>query len=1027
VSDPTGGNGGPPHGSASVPSFIMDDVRLLLSDLTTPESGVKFDPPARANPSTIEDTIHPPQATWTWANEAARLGQQVAPGDLGKYGLQTDTSTLYRLASLSPLRWVAVRDFTRATWTWQNVTARNAEQVTANDVGKVGYQVDTNTYYRLSSTPPAVWQAVPDPSSTSAPFELSTGAADADSYHDFFRLQIAFEDVWAELLDTTIEPTGKQAYALWDALMDQGLESSRAKDRRKKFSKPPKGEMTGVDELQTFLSNLRIQLGLAAAPAASSGPLDTTQLRAVLADTLKACKMLLSEINRAGRGGWSNTQQWLDETAGTPTNNPLGDSMLDFPGIKRKDVLDSILRRAQSLTVSAATPAVGGPGVTFPDLTKLLRDLDRQLREKYRFDVFAPASINYGLLLNYRQHWMPQSYQVGNLVSTIPLAPQETRRYTTKTVVKRTRNVKEISDSLRSGKDDSAETSRVDAEIVDRAKNQTNFQANVAGSYGKDDLYKISAGMQQGRDQAVESAQTKREFHESVVKSAQEYRNEHRLEIATEEMREDETTSFREIRNPNDELTVTYLFYELQRRYLVDESLHKATPVILVANDVPAPHEVDEGWILRYDWILKRTILDDSFLPALEYLSAEYTGAELALQTLGLAVEQQKSVVDRISRQVQVAGESLDAATLGLQGAESQAVLDKQRSETLAFIKSFFDPLNLTQTGNTGDGNADRARIDFAKDALNRAQTKVNQLVGDLRTETTALQVAIDKYVAATTQHFSMLAEIDRLRVHVKDNIIYYMQAIWTYEPSDQRYFRLYNLDVPVFDHSTTVEFTEATGDFTEGGALAVVDASHRTIDVALPPPTLLDHPTKLHQVADLETLLGFKGNYMIFPITNFDNYMVWFMMQNYINVDDINGVTAVDPDPGADLTLSDLRAALEAIHAKDPDSFANNEAAFEELMVRLLSKGTPELVIVPSDSLYIEALPGTHPLLEDYKLIHRAIDVKRVQAETRKAELENLRLAARLAGAELGDPDVDKVVLVQDGHEVTVDTGTTP
>ncbi len=171
--------------------------------------------------------------------------------------------------------------------------------------------------------------------------------------------------------------------------MDQGLASWRAKDRRKKFSKPPKGEITSADQLRTFLSNLRIELGLPAAPTASSGPLDTTRLRAVLADTLKACKMLLSEINRAGRVGWSNTQQWLDETAGSH-NNPFGDSMLDFPGIKRKDVLDSILGRAQSLTVSAAAPAAAaGPEVTFPDLTKLLTDLDRQLREKYQFDVFA--------------------------------------------------------------------------------------------------------------------------------------------------------------------------------------------------------------------------------------------------------------------------------------------------------------------------------------------------------------------------------------------------------------------------------------------------------------------------------------------------------------------------------------------------------------------------------------------------------------------------------------------------------------
>ena len=93
--------------------------------------------------------------------------------------------------------------------------------------------------------------------------------------------------------------------------------------------------------------------------------------------------------------------------------------------------------------------------------------------------------------------------------------------------------------------------------------------------------------------------------------------------------------------------------------------------------------------------------------------------------------------------------------------------------------------------------------------------------------------------------------------------------------------------------------------------------------------------------------------------------------------------------------------------------------------MLRLLSKQTPEMVIVPSNSLYIEALPGTHPLLEDFKLIHRAIDVKRAQAEARKAELENLRLGARLANEELGDPDIDKVVLVQNGQPITVETGT--
>lgn len=1014
-----GGNGsrGSSHRSAHVPPFIMDDVRLLFSDLTTPETQVKFSPPARANSSTIEDAIRPPQATWTWADQAARLAQQVNQVDLGKYGLQRDTSMLYRLVSLSPLRWEPVRDFTKASWTWANVTVRNSEMVTDNDIGKTGYQADTNTYYRLTSTAPSVWQPVPDPSSTSPPFELSTGAADAESYHDFFRLQIAFEDVWAELLDPKIEPAAKQFYATWDALMDQGPDSSHEKDRQKTFSRALKYDISGLDELKTFLNNLKIQLGITAeAPTVSTVPTDITQLRDAVVDTLKGCNMLMHELNRAGTGnpqGWSNYEQWQDATFGN-NDSPFYDDLRDFPNIMRKDVFNSILNRIRSLTPTPPGHAPAPPEVTFPDLSKLLKELDSSLREKYRFDVFAPASINYGLLLNYRQHWQPQSYQVGNLVSTIPLAPQETRRYTTKTVVKRTRNVKEISDSVRSGKDESADTWRVDAEIVDRAKNQTSFQTNASGSYGKDDLYKISASMQQGQDQAVESAQTKREFHESVVKSAQEYRNEHRLEVSTEETREDETTSFREIRNPNDELTVTYLFYELQRRYLVDESLHKITPVVLVANDVPAPHEVDQGWVLRHDWILKRTILDDSFLPALEYLATDYTGAELALQTLGLAVEQQKLVVERISRQVQAANQSLDAAMLGLQAAESQEVQDQQDKEIGALVKSFFDPLNITRTGSTGDGNSDRARVDFAKDALNRAQAKANQLVSDLKTETTALQTAIDKYVAAATKHFSMLAEIDRLRIHVKDNIIYYMQAIWTYEPADQRYFRLYNLDVPVFGHNTTVKYTQSRG-------LASMDPLSRPIDVMLPPPTLRDQPTKLHQVADLETLLGFKGNYMIFPVTDFDNYLIWYMMQHYIHIDTITGVTAADPEPGADYNPDDLQAAKQHISAKDWDSFASNEAAFEEIMLRLLSKQTPEMVIVPSNSLYIEALPGTHPLLEDFKLIHRAIDVKKAQAEARKAELENLRLGARLADEELGDPDIDKKIVIETAADVAI------
>src|SRR5262249_51912178 len=41
----------------------------------------------------------------------------------------------------------------------------------------------------------------------------------------FYRLQIAFEDVWAELIDESVGITAQAFYARWDALMNEGMRS----------------------------------------------------------------------------------------------------------------------------------------------------------------------------------------------------------------------------------------------------------------------------------------------------------------------------------------------------------------------------------------------------------------------------------------------------------------------------------------------------------------------------------------------------------------------------------------------------------------------------------------------------------------------------------------------------------------------------------------------------------------------------------------------------------------------------------
>ena len=101
--------------------------------------------------------------------------------------------------------------------------------------------------------------------------------------------------------------------------------------------------------------------------------------------------------------------------------------------------------------------------------------MERKLAERYAFDVFAKDSINFGIMVTYRQTWVPQKYQVGDLVSTIPLAPKEIAATRRATVTKKTRATKELEDQLQTRRTESSDTTRVGREIVTKAQEKTDF------------------------------------------------------------------------------------------------------------------------------------------------------------------------------------------------------------------------------------------------------------------------------------------------------------------------------------------------------------------------------------------------------------------------------------------------------------------------------------------------------------------------------------------------------------------------
>ena len=53
---------------------------------------------------------------------------------------------------------------------------------------------------------------------------------------------------------------------------------------------------------------------------------------------------------------------------------------------------------------------------------------------------------------------------------------------------------------------------------------------------------------------------------------------------------------------------------------------------------------------------------------------------------------------------------------------------------------------------------------------------------------------------------------------------------------------------------------------------------------------------------------------------------------------------------------------------------------------------------------------------------MHRAVDVKKVQAEVRRMEMENVRYAARIVQGEREDPDIEKKIIVEGSKDPVID-----
>jgi hypothetical protein len=263
-----------------------------------------------------------------------------------------------------------------------------------------------------------------------------------------------------------------------------------------------------------------------------------------------------------------------------------------------------------------------------------------------------------------------------------------------------------------------------------------------------------------------------------------------------------------------------------------------------------------------------------------------------------------------------------------------------------------------------------------------------------------------------------------QLKLHIRQNIMHYMHAIWDYRHQDQQFFELNDMQVPFLEsatrrcrlrRATAEESSSGVPGIRRDGALYIA-----TCEPPQPPPAGAALPKRrLGAIADLNRLLGYKGNYAIYPLKAC-SHLTDFMSQEF--VDDYFGLR----DPSTDLGYNGEELLAYAKEILDDTSVALSDSERESLIRAVTEQLTnpasgTETVILPTGQLYMEALKGEQTLLEDFKLAHRGMDMLKVQEEVRAERLENLRRAARIVAEipNLDDPDVEKMVVVHGGRDL--------
>jgi hypothetical protein len=254
-------------------------------------------------------------------------------------------------------------------------------------------------------------------------------------------------------------------------------------------------------------------------------------------------------------------------------------------------------------------PALRPPGLEAP--WEVLRESTKQLELTLACTPVV-GQLDLGLSLLFEQRWNLLAVEIGDLASTIGLAPDEHLTIEILTSQRKLleQKVVDSTEELRS-----SESTAVDKEVVNVARSASKTNSWKVDGSGSFSLGFFSLGASASTSETVtRSAQeSSQRIHEQTVKSAHSLKTLHKIEVrgVTETFVQHRMT--RRLRNPYPDRTMSVNVFQLQKRFSVVVQIAEIRPILVLRVAL----DFNEEFVAGNAGFLRENLIDEGLVEEL--------------------------------------------------------------------------------------------------------------------------------------------------------------------------------------------------------------------------------------------------------------------------------------------------------------------------------------------------------------------------------------------------------------------------